>query len=153
MPYSPSPYGTPSADPAATQNTRVSDLAIDMLRRTKGWVKFLSILGFIGSGFMILGAIGIFSMGNTIGGGFGVGIGVIYLAMSALYIYPCVLLWQYGSSINKLMQSRESIDLETALDKQRGFWKFVSIMAIIIISVYLMMILFFIGLGASGLAR
>ena len=46
----------PAMNPSAMHpdSMTVSEIVADTLRRTKGWVRFLSILGFIGCGFMII---------------------------------------------------------------------------------------------------
>lgn len=149
MPYS--PYGAPTSNPTTTSpNTQVSEVAVDMLRRTKGWVRFLSILGFILAALMIMGGLAVVAAGSRMGPGLGAGVGIVYIIFSILYIYPCIKLWQYGTSIANLMTSRSSIDLETALDKQRGFWKFVGVMAIIVISIYVLIFLFAFIIGISN---
>ena len=142
------PYGAPSAEPSL-QDGHVSDLAIDLLRRTKGWVMFLAVLGYIGTAFMLLTALGL-----IVGGSFAsstdmaalpfslTAMGVAYLIIAAVYVYPCVKLNQYSNSIKRLLNSRVSVDLETALDKQRAFWKFAGIFAIIMLIMYVGLIVF-----------
>ena len=152
-----SPYGAPISDPHTTTSSDVSAIAIEMLRRTKGWVLFLSILGYIGCGFMVLGGffmmvgMGAVSaeMDAILPMGF-VGMGIIYLIFAALYIYPCVKLTQYSSGIKRLLLSQASIDLETALDHQRSFWKFCGIIALITVSIYALIFVIAIVAGIAG---
>ena len=146
-----SPYQTPgSYDPAPAAAGEVSATAIHFLVRTRKWVRFCSVMGFIGAAFLVLAAISMMlvtsmagSLSGVRGAGFGVGLGSFYLILAALYIYPSIRLWQYASSISRLETSRDSFSLEAALDKQRSFWKFVRIMVIITVVFYLVMILFF----------
>jgi len=119
------PYGAPtthSPNPAM-KGAQVDFTVIDVLRRTKGWVQFMSLLMFIIVGLSLLGAPVMFKV-HPISG-------IIYLAILALYLYPGIKLWQYGSGITKVMMDSSSISLAYALDKQRAFWKFVGILTII----------------------
>ena len=81
--------------------------------------------------------------------GVGLSVGLVYLVFAILYIYPSVRLWQYASSISRLEASRDSFSLETALDQQRSFWKFVGIVVTITIIVYAFVIVFFV-MGAAA---
>ena len=149
-PDSPPGYGAAPPGPGA-----VSDLAIDHLRKTRPWVMFLSILCFIGCAFMLLAGlmmIGVGLMASAGSGmekGFQAMIGAVYLPMGALYIYPGIKMWTYGSAIGRLVASRSTSDLEDALGQQKSLWKFAGIAAIVIIALY---ILGFLGALVWGVA-
>ncbi len=156
-----SPYQTPhSLTQPQPQGNDVSILVISHLVRTRKWVRLCSVLGFIGSGLMLLAGLTITISGSAIGGsaamkgmGYGTGLflvmGLVYLVFALLYIYPSLRLWQYASSISQLEATSSSFHLETALDKQRSFWKFVGLMISIIIGLYAMAIVFAI-IGATA---
>jgi hypothetical protein len=143
----PAPYGDDRAG--------VSDAAVEMLRQTRPWVMFLSVMSFIGSGFMLLGGISMMALGALVPKGAGASplptaaLGAVYLPMAFLYIYPALKLWSYGSAIGRLTTSRSSIDLEAALGQQKSFWKFAGITTIVLIALY---IVFFIAMIAVGVA-
>ncbi len=156
-----SPYQTPHSlvQPEAPGND-VSVLVISHLVRTRKWVRLCSVLGFIGSGLMLLAGLAMMISGSAIGSsaamkgmGYGTGLffvmGLVYLVFALLYIYPSLRLWQYASSISQLEATSSSFHLETALDKQRSFWKFVGLMISIIIGLYAMAIVFAI-IGATA---
>ena len=161
-----SPYQTPNTvvqDHGQTPNSdnAVSMMVITLLVRTRKWVRLCSVLGFIGSAFMVLAGLFMMISGGTIGassgisgaaygGGVMLGMGLFYLVFAIIYIYPSLRLWQYASSISRLESSSTSFDLETALDKQRSFWKFVGIMVCIMLGLYAVGIVFFI-IGATAL--
>lgn len=160
-PYSPPgppqayPAGPPGYGVSAPAAGGVTELAVDLLRQTRPWVMFLSILFFIGSAFMLLAGIlmiGIGAMASSAGpmGGMQSALGVVYLPMAGLYIYPALKMWMYGSAIGRLMQSRSTADLEGALLQQKSLWKFSGIAAIVVIVLY---ILFFIGAMAFGVMK
>ncbi len=159
-----SPYQTPNTvvqTQAQNSNNAISTIVISHLVRTRKWVRLCSVLGFIGSALMVLAGLFMMISGGTLGtssriggaaygGGLMLGMGLFYLVFAVLYIYPSLRLWQYASSISRLESSSTSFDLETALDKQRSFWKFVGIMICIMLGLYAVGILFAI-IGATAM--
>ena len=165
------PYATPSANPYGSNplsmEGSVAAETIAPLAGTKGWVQFMSILLWIGVGFMILIGIGIIVMANVMpkvfessskGTPFGgvalmTGVGVFYLILSGLYIYPAMKLWSYGSRIGKLKATLSLSDLNAALQEQQRFWKFTGIMVIVMVSLYILVIVGLVGFGAMAASR
>src|SRR5262245_39420012 len=98
------------------------------MRRTRPWVLFLSILGFLGAGLMFIVGIFMFFAGamasavaSSAGpmGGLGPFIGLIYLALAAFYVVPSVLLWRYGMAIGQYTNSGGDADsLAEAVKRQ-----------------------------------
>ena len=139
-PYQTGAYS--SSYPIATG--QVSAGIIQALAGTKPWVRLCSIMGFIGAGFMILAGL-MMMAGGAIGGSSnssmrGLGwmqtfMGVIYIALSVMYLFPSLKLWKYGTAIIRLMSSQSAADLEQALVEQRGFWKFVGIVVLIYLAI------------------
>lgn len=162
------PYATPSANPYGSNplsmEGSVAAETIAPLAGTKGWVQFMSILLWIGVGFMILGGIGMMTAGSLMadviaktqpnspmaGKGFVLGMGAMYLLMALFYVYPAIKLWSYGSRIGALKNSLSLADLNAALHEQRRFWKFTGIVVIVMMCIY---VLFILGIGvAAGMA-
>ncbi|MFD0894037.1 hypothetical protein KBB96_03155 [Luteolibacter ambystomatis] len=142
------PYASPNfaQSPVASSGPAVDSEAIRMLQLTRPWVRFCSVIGFIGTGFLILGGLAML-VGGAIAGastrtsavpfpGFNIVFGLVYLVMAALYVFPSIKLWSYGSAITRLMMSGSSMDLVQALNLQRSFWKFVGIMVCVIMVIY-----------------
>jgi hypothetical protein len=153
VPQSPLPP-VPQSPPAFQGGQGVSPMIIETLTRTRGWVRFFSILGFIACGLLALGGLGIVMLGeSTFGSGYGYGpdrgtlilIGLLYLGGAVLYFYPSLRLTQYANRISTLEQSHSEQDLLSALEMQRSFWAMVGIMAIVTISIYLLVIVVAIG--------
>ena len=126
----------------------VSDLAVDLLKQTRPWVMFLSILAFIGSAFMVIAAVLMMGIGLLAStgpeSGVQVAMGAVYLPMAGLYVYPAIKMWMYGSAIGRLLTSRSSTDLEGALLQQKSLWKFSGIAVIVMIVLY-----FFLFIGIA----
>ena len=159
QPLAPQGYGTPNPHmgaPAFRMEERageVSERTVQLMYQTRPWVLFLSVLMFLGSAFMVLAGLAMFGMSAIAGrgaGGLPMGLmGLMYLPLAALYVYPAKKLWGYGSAISRMTTSRSTADLEAALGEQKSFWKFLGIMTIVMFCLY---ILFFIGLAIVGMA-
>jgi competence protein ComGC len=116
---------------------------IEALRGTKPWVRFLSILGFIVAGFMVVMALGMGGFGlytTSRSGAEGlilVGLAFFYLLMGILYIFPSRFLFRYASAIDEALHVKaKSGAVERALRHQRSFWKFAGIMALVTLLLY-----------------
>jgi hypothetical protein len=120
----------------------VTPTVLAMLRQTQPWVRFLSVLGFIFSVLMVLG--GLVGLLNPISRP-GIGpVFLIYIPMGLLYFVPSLYLFRYASRIANLRRTHSVNQLEDALAAQKSFWKFVGIMAIIVIVIYVVAIASFI---------
>jgi len=158
------PYSTPAANlyGSATGGgaDAVSPGTIAQLAGTKPWVRFISVMMWIGIGFMILGAIALGSMmvlglaqqnkAGPFGGMEMVVIAVMYGVMAFLYIYPAVKLWAFASRIGSLSATHSVADLDAALQEQRRFWKFLGVMMIIVMCLYLVFIIGMVAFGATA---
>jgi hypothetical protein len=140
-PYSPpAAYGPPYTAPSAYDPrgpAAVSELAIELLRLTRPWVMLLSVLSFLGSAFMFvvgLAVVGIGLFSHT--AKFEAALGLVYLPIAAVYVYPAIKLWTYASAISRLLVSRGTAELEAALAQQKSFWKFLGIAVIVMFAVY-----------------
>lgn len=157
-PYSPPgaaplPYAPP-AMPAPTQGG-VSAGIIDVLKQTRPWVLMMSVMCFLGAGFMLLGGLAMFAMAFVMprGGAQQMMLGAVYVPLALVYIYPAVKLWSYGSSIGRLSASTATADLEDALRHQKSFWKYCGILTIVMIGLYILAIIGVVIAGASGVIR
>ena len=158
------PYSTPAANLYGSTSggaaVAVSPNTIAMLAGTKPWVRFLSVLMWISVGLMLIAAAGM-GFVSTIGvaksmssGPFGgkqlIILAVLYGILAFVYIFPAIKLWKYANRIGSLGATRSVADLDAALNEQRSFWKFIGVMAIILISLYLVAIIGFVALGTSA---
>ncbi len=130
-------------------------------------MKFISVLSFVCAGLMLLAAVFIM-IGGLIGSvavgsssdspaGMAAGLpmiimGVVYAVSSFLYIYPALKLWKYAGSIDRLVASGSEEDLVDALDQQRAFWKFIGIIMIVVMAIYLVAIVLMVIAMAFGAA-
>lgn len=126
------------------------------LKETAKWAQFLSILGFIMVGFMILLALFMGTIlsfipqtaGLPIQGGL---IGIIYIVLSAIYFFPALYLYKFSSKIKEAIKLYDDTYLEKALQYLKSHYKFIGILMIIILSMYLLFFVVSIGAALTGL--
>lgn len=148
--YNLNPYHN-QTDPLA--NVPVTPLMIEHLRATKPWVRLISIIMFISVGLMFLGGVAIMLMPSPMGmggAGFSAIIGILYILIGVLYIFPAYFLHQYASAINDFLNGGGDTAMETALGSQKSFWRFVGILTLIVICLYALFFLFAILAGLSA---
>jgi hypothetical protein len=138
-PYAPpmSPYAAPPAMAPPAPSSVVSEQSIEMLRQTRPWVILIGVLCFLGCGLMVLEGLGAVAMGAMASAAaksaIPMLIGLVYVPMGLLYIYPGIKLIKYAGAIGRLLQTRASADMDAALEQQKSFWKFSGIAAIVVI--------------------
>jgi hypothetical protein len=140
----------------------LTDTIINALKKTRPWVLFLAILGFIGAALMAVMAVPMLmgsammgrlegvdaqELGAMAGAGIMIGMGVLYLVSAALYFMASLYLLRYAGAIKRAVSSLSVGDLEAALGQQASFWKLVGIMALIFI--VLLVILLVAGIGGA----
>jgi len=122
---------------------------LGFLKETSSWTYFLSILGFVGIGLMVLvGLFLSFMMGNMPGAnpyesiGMNMSyIGIIYVALAVFYFFPVLYLFNFSRKIKSALSSKNNEELTSAFSNLKSHYKFVGILAIILISLYVLMII------------
>ena len=118
------------------------------LDRMVYWAKSLSILGFIGVGFMLIGAISIAFIGNNLLGPEASGISLIYLVFAVIYFTPMYYLFQFSKHGRKGLSQKSQHHTDQGLIYLAAHYKFIGILAVVLLSLY---VLIFIGLFAAGI--
>ncbi len=107
------------------------------LKEMAKWARFLGIIGFIAVGLLFIAALfsGLTAMSKTEGL---YGIGMIFgLIIGAfLYLYPVLTFYRFGLGIKKAMLHNDQLELNTALRNLKNCFKYMGIMAIVLLSIY-----------------
>ncbi len=136
----PIPADPSVAPPAMAEVLRESTL---LLAQTKPWVRFLAVLGFlvslIGTAVALLSVLleGDLTPESPFQWGFIAGelAATLFMCLIAYFI-PSLLLWKYGSRIGEHLGQRDSSTFLRALASQKSFWKYVGVLALIMIAFY-----------------
>ncbi|MFN8334794.1 MAG: DUF5362 family protein [Cyclobacteriaceae bacterium] len=124
------------------------------LKESAGWTKFISIVGFVFIGFLIiialfagtfLGAMMEASGMNMMGGAF---ITVFYLVIAVINFFPIYYLFQFSSKMKAALQTQSSELLEQAFSNLKSHYKFMGILLIIVLGLYAIALIFG-GLAAA----
>jgi hypothetical protein len=138
---------------------KLSESAKDFLKETAKWAYFLSILGFIGIGFIIFAALfagTLFSsmskmnpaMG-AMGSSFGIVMAFVYFLIAVLYFFPVYYLNKFASNAKRAFKNNNSETLTTSLEYLKSHYKYIGIMTLVVFSLYFLM---FIGMIVAGMS-
>ncbi|MFC2111183.1 DUF5362 family protein [Bacteroidota bacterium] len=139
------------------EKPQITDEIMGFLNEIRRWTKFLSILGFIGCGIMVLVALligPIMSSFSPMSGGMtmfpSIMISIIYLAIAVLYFFPVLYLFRFSVSMGRAAESGSNDEFNSAFFNLKRHYKFIGIMTIVIISLYILIILLGIVGGIAG---
>lgn len=126
------------------------------LRSSGTWATFLSIMGFVGIGFMVLaaifmGAIGSFA-GNDMASIYPFPMWIfsfVYLVIAVLYFFPVLFMFRFAQESKRAVLSQSSAQLELAMVNQAKMYKWSGIIVIALIVIYILVIIGAVLFGAS----
>jgi len=137
--------------------------AKDFLATAGKWATFLSIIGFIVLGLMLLGSFAMFAMGSALSGLGGAGgpmasmmsgatIGIIYLVIVVLCFFPTLYLFKFGAKAKQAVNNSNTAELTECIGNLKSYFKFVGIFTIITIVFYIVVFIaaMAIGIGAAA---
>lgn len=133
--------------------------AKDFLKETAKWAYFLSILGYVGIGFLLIVAVFAGTLFSTLGGAFGGGIGggsfgfimgFAYFAMAAIYFFPVYYLNKFASNAKRAFRENDSEALTTSFQYLKSHYKFIGIFVLILLSLYGLILVFAVLAGLLG---
>jgi hypothetical protein len=146
------PFQSPEADaqvvrPLVSQGA-LTEIMVKNLNGASPWLRFIGVMGFIGSGFTALGGIGsLFIMPFTssildeIPDTFSMFVGSFapMLAVYAVYVigasvvmfFPALFTYRFGAKIRSYVLTSSEAELELAFKNNMSLWKFMGILTII----------------------
>jgi uncharacterized membrane protein YjgN (DUF898 family) len=134
--------------------------SIDHLTETAKWGKFLAIIGFITCGLLLIVSFFVGSImsstaalapystselraASNLGGAF---FTMIYIIGAVIYFFPCLYLYRYSVRMKTALNTNDQTKLNQSLKSQRMLYRYIGIVTIITISLYV------IGLLIGGTA-
>lgn len=119
------------------------------LKEITKWTNFLSIIGFVGLGLMVV--VGFFisfsSNLSNFGGdaaynlGYSMGIGLFYVLIAMIYFFPILYLYKFAKKMKNALKLNNNEDFKMAFTNLKSHYKFMGIFAIVIISIYVLIII------------
>ena len=167
------PYQSPAANtevvkPLVSQGA-LTEIMVKNLIEASPWLRFIGVLGFIGSGFCFLaGIIFLFSapfanqMFDEIPGYFSLvfrGLSsmialysLYFIGIGVVNFFPSLFAYRFGTKIRVYTQSNSEQDLEFAFRNNKSYWKFKGILAIIGLAVVPLFIIIGIVMVVAAIA-
>jgi len=127
--------------------------SINDLLETGKWTKFLSILGFVFVGLMVILSFFIGTLLSGIAGEEsalpipGFMMGFLYLLLAGIYFFPILYLFKFSTNIKKALTTNDYEGFNLAISNLKSHYKFVGILTIIMLALY-----FFIFVGTGLVA-
>jgi hypothetical protein len=128
----------------------ISRTAAHYLRETSKWAYFLSILGFVLTGLIVV--VGLFAgsfmstmmqgQANAMPEGMSYFLTIFYVLMGLLYFFPSLYLFKYSRKLKSALLLKDSNELLVAFENQKSLYKFWGIFAIAIMSIYAIVLAF-----------
>ena len=144
------------------KDLQVNDVVKDYLLETARWAKLLAIVGFVSLGLMVL--MGLF-MGTIMGSlaamspeaatmaGMTGGVGLIfYILIAVLYYFPIKYLYDFSSKVKKAIQITDQNLFNEAMMKLKSHYKFIGILMLIMIILYVGMFVMMLIAGIAAAA-
>ena len=143
--------GTPASENLF--ELQVDQQSISFLSETARWARFLSIVGFVLCGLMIVLAlfagslIATFNRINSKSGDDALGsamgfssalFSLIYIVIALLYFFPCLYLFNFSGKMQMALRNNDQTNLNAAFGNLKSCFKFVGILTIVFLSFYLL---------------
>lgn len=126
----------------------INDAAAQHLYETAKWAKFLAIVGFVFCGLFVLFGIYFATTVSSLGyynrafSGLGPAVGILYIVLSLIFFFPFLFLMRFATKMKLALNSSDQETLTEAFNQHRRMYKYIGIIAIIIISIYALIIVF-----------
>ncbi len=128
------------------------------LLETSKWGKFLAIVGYVGMGLLLLlGVVFIagFSVFRSISNaGLPLRImGFVYILISLLYYFPLTYLYKFSIQLKQGFNSTDQQSVTTGFKNLKSLFKFMGIFAIVVLSIYALIIIVALPIGIFSAIR
>lgn len=129
--------------------------SLTYLEETRRWANFLAVMGFIGLGLLVL--IGLF-MGTFMGAMMSQAgspvpmqfFSIWFFAIALIYFFPILYLYRFARNLKIAIHEMNQEKLNSSLSNLKSLFKFMGIVTIIVLSIYVIILL---TAGLTGLFR
>jgi hypothetical protein len=122
----------------------ITSAAKGFLTETSKWCKFLSIVGFVGLGLLLLSSFFINTIysnmpqASAMPFNLGIVMTIVYVLIIAIYIFPIYYLYQFSIQLKKALISKDDETLASAFEMLKSHYKFTGVFSIIMLSIYVL---------------
>ncbi len=138
--------------PSAPTSQALDQNALTEIQGMKPWLRFMSVLGFIGSAMCLLAALGMVAAGALIPAGqnadanpaasafFMFGLAILYVLLAIPYLFLSLRLHRAANVAGDVLAQPTAENLAAFLTHHRKFWKLIGILSIAGIFLYIIAI-------------
>ncbi len=158
----------PEQSPEQNQESTLFGFGIDQSSRTHlweaaKWAKFLAIVGFIMCGLAAIAGIYLGTVFSTtspyereygsssVFAGLGIFVSIFYVGLSLVWFFACLFLLRFANHMKNALHTDDQVTLNTSFQNLKITFRYVGIVTIIIISFYILLILFAALTAMSGM--
>ena len=119
----------------------VSPLASGYLSETGKWGKFLAIIGFCVIGLIVLMGLFAGTLFSSMDAALpfpGFVMGLLYVLIGLLYFFPVYYLFKFSSKVRSALMTKNTQELDAAFENLKSHYKFIGILMIITLSIYVL---------------
>lgn len=135
-------------DPAAEIKFLLLDDAQYYLQKSGEWARFLGIMGFIGSGLLVITSFFIGAIFASMSvyqaspypAGMGGIMGFMYILIAVFYFFLSLYLYKFGNKVKQGILYSDTIQVSAGLKNLKSFFKLLGITTIVIIALYALII-------------
>ena len=130
----------------------INSISQDNLNSAARWGRFLSIVGFVFCGLMLIGGVliqtimpsfGSYSYGNPIIKY----LGTVYIILAIILFFPCLYLLKFSNKMLEAIRTSNQESMDNAFANLKSMFKFYGIVTIVILCFYALA--FLVGIGGS----
>jgi len=134
----------------SNNNLEVSDSIEKSIKKMAYWSKFLSIIGFIGIGLMVVMAIYFLFLGASLFSSpafenynegkllFNFIYPVLYIVLAVIYYFPINYMYRFSIKCKRAFIKNDQNDFELGFSNLASSYKFIGVMTIVLLSIYLL---------------
>ncbi len=125
-----------------TESLQITDQTAGVLNQSARWAKFLSIVGFVMTGFMILAS---FILPELLARNTYAmpemtvpvqGLRINFIIMAVLLFIPCLFLFRFSTKMKEALADNNQYIFEESFRNLKSTFKFYGIVTIIVLSIY-----------------
>jgi hypothetical protein len=152
------------------QDSTLFGMSLDQTGKTQlaeaaKWAKFLSIMGFIFCGLIVLMGVFFGSFFSMFSGelnrnspygdisasrGVGAMAAIMYILMALIYFFPCLFLFRFATKMKTALASNDQETLNTSFQNLKATFRFIGILTIILLSFWVLALIFGLLGAATG---
>jgi predicted RND superfamily exporter protein len=129
---------------------KINDSIRENLITAAKWARFLSVIGFVFTGFMGIASLVLLVTAMASGIGVLMLMAVVYIGLTAVMIFPALYLIRFAGSTEKGLNSNKQGEFDYGIQNLKSLFKFTGIYTIVVIALY---IIYIFALAQAGFDR